>query len=230
PAKSAGNVWNMPWPRPAAEAVVDAAVRIAEWAWSEHRMAGLFGLDALLTDDGRVFLNEINCRNQGTTEVSGVNQQLRGLPPFTVAHLAVLLGGRVDWLPDPDVFNAATIDAATSAAPGPYYLKLRHRGTHPVTVDGLRGPGIYQPVGGGLRWVGPGSHPAQAGPGQVLLATLPEPDVVCLPGAEIGTAEAITTADGPFETPHSLSAAGRRLLAALDHHLVPANAPEGKAS
>ncbi|WP_043468938.1 ATP-grasp domain-containing protein [Kitasatospora sp. MBT66] len=230
PAKSAGNTWSIPWPRPAAEAVVDAAVRIAEWAWAEHRMAGLFGVDALLTEDGRVVLNEINCRNQGTTEVSGVNQQLRGLPPFAVAHLVVLLGGRAEWLSDPEAFNEATIDAATSSAPGPYYLKLRHRGPRPVTLTGLHGPGIYRPAGGSLHWVGPGSHPAEAGPGQVLLANLPAPDVLCLPGAELGTAEAISAgADGPFADPHTLSATGRQLLAALDHHLTPATRPEGTA-
>ena len=227
PAKSAGNTWSIPWPEGAAAAVVDAAVRVAHWAWAEHRMRGLFGLDVLLTDDGPYF-NELNCRNQGTTEVSAVNQQLRGVPPFLVAHLTTLLGGRIDWLPEPDDFNAATIQCATSPDAGPYYLKLRHRGEHPVVLDDrLHGPGIYRPAGGSLRWVGSGAHPGDAGLGHVLLANLPAPGVVCLPGAEFGTAEAVTTADGaPFEGPHTLSPTGRALLAAFDQHLVPTDYPK----
>ncbi|KJS51342.1 hypothetical protein VM98_37700, partial [Streptomyces rubellomurinus subsp. indigoferus] len=54
---------------------MDAAVWSATWAWDTHRMKGLFGVDALLTADGEVFLNEINCRNQGTTEVSAGRRQ-----------------------------------------------------------------------------------------------------------------------------------------------------------
>ncbi|MFJ4191905.1 hypothetical protein [Kitasatospora sp. NPDC089509] len=227
PGKSAGNCWSVPWPEPAAAAVVDAAERVARWAWSRHGMSGLFGLDSILTDDGRVFLNEINCRNQGTTEVSAVNQQLRSLPPFVVAHLTTLLGGRVEWLPDPDEFNAATVRTAASTAPGPYYLKLRHRGDRPVVLDeGLARAGRYRIHGGRLRWTGPGAHPAEAGVGEVLLANLPEPGVVCLPGAELGTAEAVTPCGGgPFAGPHRLSPVGRALLNALDRHLTPADLP-----
>ncbi|MFE6866578.1 hypothetical protein ACFVFS_08470 [Kitasatospora sp. NPDC057692] len=97
-------------------------MRIAGWAWDKHRLKGLFGLDALLTADGEVYLNEINCRNQGTTEVSAVNQQLRGLPPFWIAHLTAMLDHSVSWLPNPDDFNAATVDLAAGPAPGPYCL------------------------------------------------------------------------------------------------------------
>ncbi|MFD7907988.1 hypothetical protein ACFV4G_37850 [Kitasatospora sp. NPDC059747] len=227
PGKSAGNCWSLPWPEPAAAAVVDAAERVARWAWRRHGMSGLFGLDAILTDDGRAFLNEINCRNQGTTEVSAVNQQLRGLPPFVVVHLTTLLGGRVDWLPDPDDFNAATVRAAASTVPGPYYLKLRHRGQTPVVLDqDLARPGRYRVHGGRLRWVGPGAHPAEAATGEVLLANLPEPGVLCLPGAELGTAEAVTPCGGgPFAGPHRLSPVGRALLSALDQHLIPTDLP-----
>ncbi|MGA5701724.1 hypothetical protein [Peterkaempfera bronchialis] len=228
PAKSAGNHWSRPWPRDTAAALVDAAVRIGHWAWEQHRMAGLFGLDAMLTEDGRVLLNEINCRNQGTTEVSGVNQQLRGLPPFVLAHLTVLLGGRVDWLPDVDDFNTGTVLTATSGMPGPFYLKLRHCGQHPAVLDdALPGPGVYRLHAGRLHWVQPGTHPADARPGEVLLANLPRPGTVCLPDAELGTAEGITATDaGPFAGPHDLSETGRALVDALARHLIPTTASE----
>ncbi|MFJ3906235.1 hypothetical protein [Streptomyces sp. NPDC090025] len=225
PGKSAGNDWSRPWPERAAAELVDAAVRIGRHLWTEHRMAGLFGLDALLTEDGRVMFNEINCRNQGTTEVSAVNQQLRGLPPFLAAHLTVLLSGRPDWLPEADVFNHATIRAAVRPGPGPYYLKLRHRGTGPIRASGLRGPGVYRVEDGRLAWVRPGAHPACANAdlGEVLLANLPAEHVVCLPGAELGTAEALTTGPGtPFAAPHQLSPFGDAVLDALAAHLTPA--------
>ncbi|MGW8700682.1 hypothetical protein ACWGOK_27795 [Streptomyces eurythermus] len=225
PGKSAGNDWSRPWPEAAVAELVDAAVRIGRHLWAEHHLAGLFGLDALLTADGRVLFNEINCRNQGTTEVSAVNQQLRGLPPFLAAHLTVLLGGRPDWLPDADGFNQATIRAATRGGPGPYYLKLRHRGTGPVRLAGLRGPGVYRPDNGRLVWVRAGAHPACANAdlGEVLLANLPAEHVVCLPGAELGTAEALTTGPNtPFTAAHRLSVFGSTVLDALAAHLIPA--------
>lgn len=228
PGKSAGNDWSRPWPARAATDLVDAAVRVGEFLWREHRVAGLFGLDAILTPDGAVMFNEINLRNQGTTEVSGVNQQLRGLPPFVVAHLTVLLGGRAHWLPAADEFNAATIATATRSVPGPYYLKLRHRGPNPVRVTGLHGPGIYRITDGRLAWVRPGAHPADAAAdtGEVLLASLPDERVVCLPDAELGTAEALTTGRGsPFAEPHALSSFGRSVLDALGRQLEPATEP-----
>ncbi|MEU8717915.1 hypothetical protein [Streptomyces sp. NPDC048663] len=230
PGKSAGNDWSRPWPAQAAADLVEAAVRVGEHLWHTRRMAGLFGLDALLTCDGRVQLNEINLRNQGTTEVSAVNQQLRGLPPFTTAHLTILLGGRPDWLPSVDDFNQATLRAATRPEPGPFYLKLRHHGDQPVRLTGLRGPGVYRPApdGAGLVWVRPGTHPTQADAdrGEALLASLPAEDVVCLPGAELGTAEGLTTGPGsPFTSPHQLSGPGCDLLTALAAHLTPTAFP-----
>jgi hypothetical protein len=226
PAKSAGNDWSRPWPEPAAARLVDAAARIGRHLWRTHRLAGLFGLDAILTDQGEVMFNEINVRNQGTTEVSGVNQQLRGVPPFLAAHLTVLLGGRPRWLPPAEEFNAGTIAAAARPGPGPFYLKLRHHGTGPAVLSGLlRGSGVYRLHGGRLSWLRPGAHPADADADtdEVLLANLPAPHVVCLPGAELGTAEGITTGPAsPFAGPHELSPTGRALLAALGRALTPA--------
>ncbi|MEU1185767.1 hypothetical protein ABZ464_50805 [Streptomyces sp. NPDC005820] len=233
PGKSAGNDWSRPWPAQAAADLVDAAVRVGELLWHTRRMAGMFGLDALLTGDGRVQLNEINCRNQGTTEVSAVNQQLRGLPPFTAAHLTILLGGHPDWLPPADDFNQATLTAATSPEPGPFYLKLRHHGDRPVRLTGLRGPGVYRPAAENthLTWVRPGTHPYQADAdrSEVLLTSLPGQDVVCLPGAELGTVEGLTTGPGrPFAGPHQLSGPGRGLLDALAAHLTATALPPAR--
>jgi hypothetical protein len=221
PAKSAGNDWSRPWPAAAAARLVEVAVRVAEWAWATHRLAGLFGLDAILTPDGEVMPNEINCRNQGTTEVSGVNQQLRRIPPFVVAQLVVLLGGRVDWLGDPDTFNHATITSATTAShPRPFYAKLRLTGTSPARLpETFRGPGVYRlGTSGRLRWIRPGAHPADADAdhGELLLANTPGSDIICYPGAEIATLEGVTAGPGrPFTGPSEASEPTLRFAAAL---------------
>ncbi|MDP4510352.1 hypothetical protein [Nonomuraea turcica] len=226
PAKSAGNDWSRPWPGRAATDLIEAAVQIGRWLWRRHRLAGLFGLDALLTPDGRVLLNEINCRKQGTTETSAVNQHLAGLPTFLVAHLTVLLGGQVQWLPGAEAANTATLEAATRGRPGPFYLKLRHRHAAPARLRGLAGPGVYQLSAAGLRWLRAGATPADADAdtdaGEVLLADLPAEHVLLLPGAELGTAEGMTCGTGsPFAGPHELSAFGRSLLTALSAQLSP---------
>ncbi len=93
-------------------------------------LAGLFGLDAIF--------NEINCRNEGTTEVSGVNHLLRGLLLFLAAHLTVLLGQRPGRLPDTDTDNQETLAVAARPQRGPFYLKPRHRSAAPVRLTGPR--------------------------------------------------------------------------------------------
>lgn len=228
-AKSAGNDWSPRWPRPAAELLAETAVRIGEWAWERHRMAGLFGLDAILAPGGQVKVNEINCRNQGTTEVSAVNQQLRGYPPFVVAHLAVMLGGRVDWLGDPAEYNQETLRRAADPGPAPFYAKLRHAGPAPARVSpDFPGSGVYRFTGDGLRWARHGAHPADADAdrGELLLAGIPGPDVTCHPGAEIATLEGVTTGPGrPFAGPHTAAPHLLQAAAAIRSQLIPVKEP-----
>lgn len=226
-AKSAGNDWSRTWPPEAAAEFVEAAVRVGEWAWAEHRMAGLFGLDAILTPGGQVRLNEVNCRNQGTTEVSSVNQQLRGQPPFVIAHLVTMLGGRVDWLGDPGEYNHETIRRATQPGPGAFYAKVRLGGQGPARISpDFPGPGVYR-LGedGQLHLVRGGGHPADADAdhGEALIASAPGPDVTCHPGAEIATLEGITSGPGrPFAGPGTASGQGLRFASALLGLFAPA--------
>ena len=229
PAKSAGNDWSRPWPPDAAADLAEAAVRIGQWAWRAHRMAGLFGLDAILTADGQVKINELNCRNQGTTEVSAVNQQLRSLPPFVIAHLVTQLGGRAGWLGDPDEFNHATLRHATRPGPGPFYAKVRLTSPVPARVPAdFPGSGIYRlDSSGRLQWVRPGAHPAlaDADNGETLIAAAPDPGIICHPGAEIATLEGLTSGPGkPFAGPATASAQTLAFADALMNLLIPAPA------
>jgi hypothetical protein len=230
-AKSAGNDWSRPWPPGAAAALAGAAVRIGEWVWAEHRMVGLFGLDAILTPEGQVKVNEINCRNQGTTEVSSVNQQLCGQPPFVIAHLVTMLGGHVDWLGDPSEYNHETVRRAAEPGPGPFYAKVRLGGQDPARISpDFPGPGVYRlDEVDRLHLVRDGSHPADADAdrGEILIVGAPGPDITCHPGAEIATLEGITSGQGrPFAAPGTASAQTLRLANALLDLFVPVPAKQ----
>jgi hypothetical protein len=233
-AKSAGNDWSRPWPPEAAAQFAEAAVRIGEWAWAEHRMAGLFGLDAILTPEGQVKVNEVNCRNQGTTEVSSVNQQLRGQPPFVIAHLVTMLGGHIDWLGDSDEYNHETIRRATEPGPGPFYAKVRLSGQEPARISpDFPGPGVYR-LGeyGRLDLARGGAHPADADVdcGEVLIASAPGPDVTCHPSAEIATLEGVTSGPGwPFDGPGTASGQALRFARALLGLFVPLPGEEARS-
>jgi len=233
-AKSAGNDWSRRWPPEAAAQFAEAAVRIGQWAWAEHRMAGLFGLDAILTPDGQVKINEVNCRNQGTTEVSSVNQQLRGQPPFVIAHLVTMLGGHADWLDDPGEYNHETIRRATQPGPGPFYAKVRLGGREPARISpDFPGSGVYR-LGqdGRLHLVRGGAHPADADAdrGEVLIASAPGPDVTCHPGAEIATLEGVTSGPGrPFACPETASGQTLRFADALLGLFAPTPGEESRS-
>ncbi|MGW6569256.1 hypothetical protein [Streptomyces sp. NPDC054975] len=215
PAKSAGNDWSgAPFPARGVADVIEAATCLGEWAWRTHRMTGLWGIDVIWSPDGPV-INEINARKQGTTEISGVNHQLAGVPPLVVAHLVVMLGHRPTWLPDADTFNSGSLAAG---GVGPYYLKIRARSAVSARAD-FPGSGVYRLAGGRLVWERPGAHPAEADSdaGRVLIANAPEAGTACEPGAELATVEGLTAGQAsPFSSPSDLSDHGRAVLAAFD--------------
>ncbi|MGR6922036.1 hypothetical protein ACU635_47975 [[Actinomadura] parvosata] len=225
PLCSAGHDWSRPWPLPAAALLIECAERIAVWAWRRYGVAGLFSLRGLLTPDERVYLSAVRWRCDDSTEVSAVNQQAVGAPPFLPAHLVVMLGGRVSWLPDPQDFNQVSLLRATERG-GPFSVRLRLRGDTPLRVAAGQGPGVYRlDRADRPRWVRRAAHPAeaQADLGEFLLAGLPATDVVCHPGADLVTIEAVTDgATQPFHGPAGASPFTRRVAAAVEALLVPA--------
>lgn len=132
-----------------------------------------------------------------------------------------MLGGRPTWLGSADDFNHDTI-AHASQAGGPFYVKARLCHDGPARITPGHPPGVYRlSHDDRLRWVRPGAHPADADTdnGEVLLANLPGPDIVCHPGAEIATVEGITSgANQPFDGPARASTFITRVHTAL-HHL-----------
>lgn len=216
-AKGAGNDWSQSWPEALVGPLVEAITQLGSHLYTRHGLSGLWGVDVIWAED-RVAINEINVRNQGTTEVSGVNQIMRGLPPLLVAHLTVMAAGRPTWLPSPEDFNSDTVHRTVAGGWGPFYLKVRNTSRHPVTPGpGWRGPGVYRlGPGGWLGWSRPGAHPMDADldVDEVLLANGPAPGVVCAPGAELGTVEGLTSR-AIFDGASSLSPLGRGLHQAV---------------
>jgi hypothetical protein len=221
PAKGAGNDWSPSWPTDQVAELVDGLVVLGEFLYAAYGLVGLWGADTIWTAD-QVRINEINVRNQGTTELSGVNQVMRGLPPLLVAHLTIMAGGLVSWLPPAGEFNAETIRRAGHGGPGPFYIRIRNTAQYPVMPrSGWMGPGVYHFDGAALSWLRRGAHPvgADLDRGEVLLANMPQAGVVCLPGAELGTLEG-TTSRPVFAGPSALSSLGASLHAAVRREFV----------
>ncbi|MFC5835518.1 hypothetical protein [Nonomuraea insulae] len=220
----AGRDWSRPWPIPAAALLIECAERIAIWGWRRYGVAGVFSLHALLTPSERVYLSAVRWRHDECAEVSAVNQQLVGVPPFVLAHLVVMLRGRVSWLTDSQEFNQLSLLRATQRG-GPFSVRVRQTHGSPVRASAGQGSGIYHlDHADRLRWSRPGAHPshARADQGEFLLADLPAPDVVCHPGADLATIEAVTDgATQPFHGPTSASPFTRRIAAAITALFTP---------
>ncbi|WP_188197308.1 hypothetical protein [Nonomuraea sp. SYSU D8015] len=224
PLSGSGTDWSRPWPAPAAALLIECAERVAVWAWRRYGIAGLFSLDAILTASERVYLSAITWRHHESTEVSAVNQQAVGLPPFVLAHLAVMLGHPVTWLGDAQEFNQLTLLRVTQRG-GPFSVTIRLAKGPPIRVAAGQGSGVYRlDDAGRLRWVRRGAHPldVDTDQGEILLADLPGPEVVCHPGADIATFEGVTGGGmQPFHGPGSVSPFTRRVLAAVHDLFLP---------
>ncbi len=219
PAKSGGNDWSLPFPQVPMRKFIEATVRIGEYAYRRYGLTGLWGLDSIWHEN-EVVINELNCRKQGTTEVAGVNQMLRGVPPLFAAHVAVHLGAPVTWLPPTEEFNTESLRRATTYGErAPFYLKVRNRTNAPVKpVTNFCGSGIYQiTVADTLDWVRAGTHTIEANfdRGEILVANAPLPKTVCYPQTELCTLEGSTTKHHLFSGPQTLSETGMRLVRAI---------------
>lgn len=231
PAKGAGNDWSLQHPLRPLHDLIDAAVRIGTYAFQQHGLVGLWGIDSIWFGEA-VVINELNCRNQGTTEVSGVNQMLRGFPPFFAAHVALHTGAPVDWLPPADEFNAETLRRGSSVGGrAPFYLKIRNRSEVPVRVTRrFQGSGVYRLTSDDdLAWLRGATHTleANADADEILIANVPLCSTVCLPGTELVTMEGVTTRRHVFENPYKLSPYAARLARAMYKHVEPVEHHEG---
>jgi hypothetical protein len=206
----AGGDWTLPYPEnfPAAE-YVENLVRIGKHLYRKYRFAGHWNVEGFLSQDG-FDMNELNCRPGGGTEVSGINQDLRGVPAFILAHLIHWAGGRVEYMPSADEFNQNTIkEIERRSVNKPFYLKVFGQYRQKLG-DHVQGSGVYKLDNGSLHWLrdGVATTDANFDDGEVLLAHLPQPLSVCAPKAQICTIEGVTSTGHIFSGQHELSPEG----------------------
>lgn len=223
--KGAGNDWTIPFRKVELAGIIDAAVKIGEYAYRTYGLVGLWGFDSIWSDKGLV-INEINCRNQGTTEVSSINQLLGDFLPLLAAHYTILLGEEVIWLCSPDEFNDKTLNRASQPLKiSPFYLKIRNREKFPLKNDlNFSGSGIYRFTNSQkLEWLREDCHTLSANfdQGEVLIANAPLSDTICMPGAELCTLEGVAQNHSIFSSPHTLSETAKKLVNAVFCQFVP---------
>jgi|GEM_PF-6390194 len=211
----AGNDWSQAFPPELLQRFVHSVELLGQYLYHEFGLIGIWGVDSIWREDG-VKINEINCRLQGTTEESGVNQILRNFPPFITLHMLSFLGGDTSYLPTEEQFNQETVKLASQDHEAPYYIKIKAKFDYPVK---LKNPNIrsgrYQLVGTELVYIGEelATTSVNLSNQEVLLADLPLPDSICYPGSELCTIAGMTN-QRIFNDEHNLSDMGEILVEA----------------
>ena len=218
--KSAGNEWSQEISETFMLDIIDAAIKVGQYAFQKHGLVGIWGMDLILSPDG-IKVNEINPRLQGTTEVSAINQTTRGLPPFIAAHVVHFCGGKVDWMPSQNDFNNETLQIATKQRVAPFYIKIRNTSDKDILQNISNGSGIYKisTDTGNLIWLRDGASAEQAklSAGEILLANIPSNNVLCAAGAELGTIEGMTK-EKLFSETGGLTPLGKKVVKTVKKH------------
>lgn len=92
-------------------------------------------------------MNEINCRLQGTSEVSTINQVQREFPPFYLLHLAIFLGIELsNEIHCDTLFNRSTQQQMIQKTqPAPFYLNIPNLNPNPLQIhSSFKGSSLYQ--------------------------------------------------------------------------------------
>ena len=118
---------------------------------------GLCGLDLILSKDGRVYVNELNDRQQGPTEGASLNNEANGLPGI---HREAFLMNFAD-MKNPEVVSylkqmhesSREIYDASAKIPSPFYLKMHTLQdavtTRPISVGDYK---VTQTGDGNYSW------------------------------------------------------------------------------
>ena len=212
----AGNDWSQPFPAEHLQQFVQAVEQIGQYLYQEKGLIGIWGVDSIWSDDG-VKINEINCRLQGTTEASTVNQILRRFPPFVALHVLSFLGGDTSFLPSQSTFNQETVQLATYEHRAPYYIKIKAKYDYPVRLkDTNTLSGKYRLVDDELEFAAAAlsDNDAFLADNEVIIADLPLAESICHPGSELCTITG-TTDQKIFKDSRHLSDVSERLVEAI---------------
>lgn len=122
---SIGHQWFNTFSKKLALEYVQVIEKLGKYLYKTYGLIGLWGIDTIW--DGDSFkINEINCRIQGSTEVSSINQILRNELPFIVSHYSSFLDIEPFWLPSATNFNNETVNIMLNGKRyNPFYLKVK---------------------------------------------------------------------------------------------------------
>lgn len=192
---SIGNDWSLNFPEKPINKFIDYVRRVGKFLYLNYGLIGLWGVDSIWSDnDFRI--NEINCRFQGTTEVSSINQLIRGCIPFSVTHSCIFLGISVNWMPDEKDFNQETAGLMKkNSGVRPFYLKVRSNYNSPIKINnGFRGTGVYSFCNNKLIKVLESNSTIAANLNEktVLIVNTPLPETLSFPGTQLCTIEGMT--------------------------------------
>jgi hypothetical protein len=212
---SAGSDWNIPFPRPLSGDFVKSIELIGLYLYKEYGLTGLWGLDSIWCENRFVF-NELNCRFQGTTEVSSINEWQRGVPSFYGTHQLIFDNHAVNWMPLADEFNRETIRLMSNVKDlRPFYLKIKVKTPKVVSIsDKLNEAGVYKIMPNySLKKLNDRIMTSSANfdNDEILVANLPSQNTQCYPGSQLCTIEGVTRGKNIFNDPHNLSDEGKKL-------------------
>jgi len=221
----AGNDWSHNFPKSLSSKFVDYVIQIGEYAYKKYGLCGIWGFDTIWQENNFYFI-ELNCRPQGSTETSAIDQITRGIPPFGVAHHSIFLNSPIHWLPFSDEFNHETIRRMShSQEMAPFYLKIKAKENYPVRCkESVKGSGIYKLTPDDeLEWLRVGMSTLEANfeEDEVLIANISLHNTVNYPTSQLCTLEGILRKRHIFDKPHRLSQYGRRLAKAIYRFFEP---------
>lgn len=181
----------------------DRMVRQIAAVMVRHNYRGLFGVDFMAGDDGRLFLTEINARPTALTATLNLIQQAKNLPSLSLLH--ILEHARQDY----EITNPAGYQQELLQFKPLTYLLAYHLGEAPVMIK--------KPLPSGLLDISSGAPiPIQAtfdlrllSPGRIIVPNFPAPNQLIPPRHQLLS---FLTADPVLDVSGTLNAAGKSLL------------------
>lgn len=198
---SIGNSWSFNFNESQLSVFIESITRIGKFLYKRYGLVGLWGIDSIWNEENFVF-NEINCRLQGTTEVSNINQFLQGYVPFYITHILIMLNNKIDYMPEINDYTNDLIKMATTKNRiSPFYIKKVSNKTI-VPNKNYKGSGVYKLRSTGkLDFQFPSLNTLDANwdKDEVLLVNGPLLNSKSKPGTKLMTIEGIFKNNNVFE-------------------------------
>lgn len=127
PTNGVGNQLNFNFPQNTLEEIYGIGKKLASFMAICGKV-GLSGIDLIITKSGRIYINEINDRQQGPTETASLNNEINGLPSLQRTAFILNYGNLTDARTQ-EYFrdikeNAERTYFAATKIPSQFYVKL----------------------------------------------------------------------------------------------------------